>query len=160
MSTDKELPVLSLDLMRRTGAFVGMTPGHSLAYRYCQDVEKNIQPSKKDMKIVAFALRAIIEMKESTTEEIMSEVAKRLGLKKKQGKRISAERKATKNAEIVALYLLEVENMIEAGTGKKKAEIVARQPFCEKLGIGDRRFRDMIREYRERAEIVLPHMRS
>ncbi|EIU1611195.1 hypothetical protein JVX99_21340 [Pseudomonas aeruginosa] len=151
----KDIPVFSLDLLHRTGSFTDTTIGYALAYRFCNDVEKTGKPSDEDLKAVAHALRAIIEMRGKTNSEIMDEVAERLGTKKKQGQERTAEGTKFRNATLVAQYLVEVEKHINQGVSRKKAEIAARVPFCEKLGIGDRRFRDMIREHREIAEALL-----
>ncbi|MFU1925290.1 hypothetical protein ACM6PT_50095, partial [Klebsiella pneumoniae] len=72
-----------------------------------------------DLRAVAHALRAIIEMRGKTNSEIMDEVAERLGTKKKQGQERTAEGTKFRNATLVAQYLVEVEKHINQGVSRK-----------------------------------------
>lgn len=146
-------PPLSMELVRRTGSLTGMTPGHALVYRFCTDVENGVQPSDEDMRAVAFALRAAVTG--ANMSESMDEVGRRLGLAKKQGKRLSEQSQWLEKASRVAQYMLETMSEIEAGADPKLAEAEVRRRHADALEIGDRAMRNLINKHKDAAKLML-----
>lgn len=149
----KKAPVLSMEMVRRTGSIVGMTGGHALVYRFCTDVENGVQPNEADMKAVAYALRAAITG--ANMSESMDEVGRRLGLAKKQGKRLSEQSQWLEKASRVAQYMLETISEIEAGADPKLAEAEVRRRHADALEIGDRAMGNLINKHKDAAKLIL-----
>lgn len=159
MADDKP-ETLSIKFLKRAGAFAGMTKGQALVFRFCDDVFNGNQPSKEDMHALATALLPITKPDDNTTDQIMAEVAKNLGLTRKQGQEKSAERDYLKHASLVAEYFLRVEKLIEGGKTKKAAELETRSFYAKKLGIGDRAMREKIKKHKIFAQHILPLYRE
>ena len=152
-----------------------MTAGEGLVYRFVNDVLSGNQPDGKDLIAVAKALLPIIERPTTfppkrrdhcaaddviERDRIMNEVAKNLGLKRKQGNGEAARKKWFEDAHIVAEFLLMVERIENEGTQPQKAEMMARSAFMEKLKIGDRAMRNKIRDHKAEALLLLPILRT
>ncbi|TWI58702.1 hypothetical protein IQ22_00412 [Pseudomonas duriflava] len=149
----KKRPVLSMEMVRRTGSLVNMTPGHALVYRFCTDVENGVQPSDEDMKAIAFALRGA--MTGANMSESMDEVGRRLGLAKKQGKQLSEQSQWFEKSSRVAQYMLETIVAIEAGANPKLAESEVKRRHAAALNIGDRAMRNLINKHKDTAKLML-----
>jgi hypothetical protein len=153
--TSKPTKALTINSIKRSGGFVGMTAGHALAFRFCQDVENGVIPDQADLSAIARGLKPITESCKKPTAEIMAEVAKRLDLTKDQGKFVVKKSNFIEDFTVVVNYLLRVRENTDAGQPLKEAEFEARQFFMKKLGIGDRAMRNRIETYRAKAEQVL-----
>lgn len=150
----KKPQILTMNLLHRKGAFLNMTPGHALVFRFCDDIEKGQQPEKEDIEAIVYALKAILTVN-GNTDEIMAEVARRLQLTKDRGQKRTAQKATLRNAELVAGYLSLVKQKVDSGVQQKTAEIEARSIYCQKLGIGDRAMRNKIRAHKALAEAIL-----
>lgn len=151
---NKEPEVLSVNMLMRHGKFTGMSPGQALVFRFCDDVLNGAEPSKADLLAIARALLPITE--NGQTPEVMAEVAKGLGLAKKQGQHEFAKLKWFRYASEVADYMLMVERLIEEGKTPGKAEKEARSFSAEKLGIGDKAMGNRIKKYSVMARAMVP----
>jgi len=172
----KKPPTLSVEMVKRTGNFTGTTPGEALVYRFVTDVLSGKQPEQEDLVAVAKALVPIMQHWPSTSsnkgkthcaaddvierDRTMREVAKRLGLKRKQGMEEATHKNWMEDAIVVAEFLLKVEQMEGEGKPPKEAEMMARSLFMGKLKIGDRAMRDRIRKHKDDALIILPILRN
>jgi hypothetical protein len=153
--TSKPTKALTINSIKRSGGFVGMTPGHALAFRFCEDVENGVIPDQADLLAVARGLKPITESYKKQTDEIMRDVARELSLTKDQGKTVMKESNFIHDFTLAFNYLLRVRESTDAGQTLKEAKLEARQFFMKKLGIGDRALRNRIEAYRAKAEQVL-----
>lgn len=146
-------PNISIDLLSRVGGFVGQTSGHKLLYRFCTDVENGITPSADDLRDIAAALR--VALSGGNMSNSMDEVGRRLGLAKKQGKKVSEQRRWHEMTSRIMQYMLDVHQRIESGVQPVTAERAVRAEYAERFGIGDRAMRDMVNKYKEGAVLAL-----
>jgi hypothetical protein len=143
----KNVGDLSTNALKRVGgSFVGWTDAHALVFRFCEDVENDVTPDKKDLRQIANALAPILEIKK--TGLALTIFAKKLGLVKKQGQEISAQKKWMLYAHSVVEYFFMVEQWTASGVGKKEAKKKALEYCAEKNKIQTDEMSRRIRKYK------------
>lgn len=156
---------LSLDRLHEMGAYVGSTYGTQLIARFCNAINHGKTPSEEDLKFIAHALEPLktyYQQKKSTTDnrlrDALDDFARRMKLKKKQGKGGSESMASAELiAESVARHLNKVTNLVSSGVSKKEAEKQALNWSSENEQIGLKAMKNRIKKYKEMAE-TLNHM--
>ena len=126
---------------RAAGAVAGDSDAERRLARFCADVASGKVPDPDYLRLVGDALQHFLagDGKMAARAEL---VGKALGLSRKQGKAVAAQKDWRKQAYPVVDYLVNMDTMPEADAVKAAAT---------KHGIGERAMRDRIRKWIDEA---------
>lgn len=137
----KPIPLTRLSLTA-AGAVIGTTQAEQRLAQFCDDVRQGRPPDSEYLRMVAAALELAL-VDGGQTEAKGGDVLAKLGLRRRQGKRQTAEREARSLAWAVVAYDKLVPTLGEAGALSEAAK---------RHGIGERAMRDRVRKYRKEAD--------
>lgn len=156
---------LTLDRLHEIGAYVGSTYGTQLIARFCNAINHGETPSEEDLNFIAHALEPLKtyyqnekDTADNRLRDALDDFARRMKLKKKQGKGGSESFASVERmAKSVARYLNKVTELLSTGISEKEAEKQALNWSSVNEQIGPKAMKNRIKKYKEMAE-TLNHM--
>lgn len=159
-SSDNEF--LTQDKLHEIGGYTGSTHGTQLIARFCNAINRGAPPSENDLKEIAYALEPLktfyqkdIKTTDNRLRDALDEFARRMSLKKKQGK-AGSESFANSEymTESVARHLRKVTELVSSGCSESEAEKQALNWSSENEKIGPKAMKNRIKKYMAMAETL------
>jgi hypothetical protein len=158
---------LSKKMLDEIGGWEHSTPGTALVHRFCNAVSEGNVPSQDDLKMLANALeplRHVVISDKNKTDNFLrdglDEFARRLQLKRKQGRRKSGLKEWGTRVDAVKEYLEKKEALISEGSEEKKADSQAIKAITEKYKIGEKSAKNWIKQHLQVAEFDMAFERE
>lgn len=158
---DIENKVLTLDVFHEIGGYAGSTPGTMLIARFRNAVNRGETPLLSDLELIANALEPLqtyylndVGATDNRLRDALDEFARRMKLKKKQGRGSSKSVKEVMPIiNSIIRYFEKRDEFIFSGENGRSAASKALAWSSEKEGLSKRAMKDRIKEHAQFAEI-------